>query len=335
MYIGDVHDGSGLHHLFWEVLGNAIDQHLARRVRRLRIDFEDEWVTIEDDGLGMPEAIIEAVLTRYHASGTWDGHVPHVHIGESHIGAGLFAVNAVSARFEIESRCEGRTWSMAFERGRVVEPLVCMGAASEPGTRIRFRPDAEIFSTAKMDVNRIETWLEQLAWRHPLLEIRSQGCIIDNRRGLRGWVASMASNECVAPIVSATRAIDDVFVDVALGWTNRIEGDLRAFVNDQTIPRGTHVQGLWAGIARATGHKRSHVMTRLNPGIVAVLSVTMSTPEYAGNVRDQLKSATAHRAVSRTVLELLQRALTLSALRDLFARRLAPDAPDSWHRKAA
>jgi DNA gyrase subunit B len=335
MYVGDAHDGSGLHHLFWEVLGNSIDQHLARRARRVRIDIDGEWVTIEDDGLGIPAPILEPVLTRYHACGSWDDHVPHVHVGESHVGVGLFAVNALSARFEIESRCEGRTWSMAFERGRVVQPLACMGAASQSGTRIRFHPDAEIFSTAKLDVLRVETWLEQLAWRHPLLEVRFRGSMLDNREGLRGWVRSIASNEQVAPIVSATRAIDDVFVDIALGWTNRPEGNLRAFVNDQTIPRGTHVQGMWAGIARATGYKRAHVTARLEPGLVGVLAVTMGTPEYAGEIRDKLKSAAAHTAVSRTVLELLRRALSHGALRDLFARRLAPDAPDSWHRKAA
>jgi DNA gyrase/topoisomerase IV subunit B len=136
--------------------------------------------------------------------------------------------------------------------------------------------------------------------------------------------------------VSSTRAIDDVFVDVALAWTNRIEGNLRAFVNDQSIPRGTHVRGLWAGIARATGHKCSRVRKRLEPGIVGILSVTMNTPQYAGEIRDKLKSPAAHTAVSRTVLEMLQRAMSSSQpMRDLFARRLAPDSPDTWHRNAA
>lgn len=172
MYVGDVDDGSGLHHLLWEVAGNVIDLHLARYATELHVDLaRDAWVMVRDDGPGIPvepagpglASILETVCATLHAKATFDQHFPHVHLGVGMHGVGLAAVNALSARFEVETTRDGVRWGQAFERGRVASDLRCLGTTSTVGTTVRFQPDPEIFGAIELDPSAVARRLQELA----------------------------------------------------------------------------------------------------------------------------------------------------------------------------
>jgi DNA gyrase subunit B len=301
MYLGDPHDGSGLHHLVWEVVGNAIDQHLARRVRHLRVDLRDGWVTVEDDGPGIPDALLERVLTHLFVGGTFDGHHPHVHVGIGFHGCGLAPVNAMSARFEVESRFRGSVFRIACERGRVIEPMTCAGESATAGTRVRFRPDSTIFSS-DLEAERIEARLRELAWLHPLLEVRWNGQTLDNRRGLVGWLEAIAETNLITPIVSTCRSSNDVRVDIAFAWRTNRACEMHAFVNTQRSVEGTHVMGFWdALVDRFPRLHASVVREVLSPGLIVILDVGLLGPEWDTPTRSHLRSPIARRAVNAVV----------------------------------
>ncbi len=155
MYIGDV-GPRGLGQLLWELLGNAVDEHLAGRCNTIAVTLEREgWVTVEDDGRGMPvtpgddgRSLTETALRDWHDSPTLDGHKPHVHL--STMGIGLVLVNALSDSMVIESRSEGRRYQVTCAEQKPSSP-VDLGPCESSGTRVRFRPDPAIFGAARFN----------------------------------------------------------------------------------------------------------------------------------------------------------------------------------------
>jgi DNA gyrase subunit B len=312
MYLGDVRDGSALHHMVWEIVGNSIDQHLARRVRHLRVDLDERWVTVEDDGPGIPvEAVLhgrsalDLIFTTLHCGPTWDGHFPHVHLTSSLHGVGVAAVNAVCGRLEVESRRRGTLWRAAFERGRTVSPLEHCGRTSSTGTRVRFRPDPEIFGHSHVDEAKIEARLRELAWLNPLLDVRWQGASLPGRDGLSGYVREIAASELVCEPLCITRLIHDVWVDLAIGWQKHGAPELRTFVNQMATKEGTHITGLWQGFARAFGARVGPVRELIEPGLVAVLHVGLLEPKFGAPTRDQLTTPAARSAVREALRQTL------------------------------
>jgi DNA gyrase subunit B len=346
MYIGDVRDGSGLTHMLFEVVGNAIDQHLARRARRVRVDLDDDWVTIEDDGPGIPVAVhphhdrpvIEVVFTTLHAGATFDGHHPHVHVTRGLRGVGLAAVNALCARLEVESRRDGKRWRMAFERGAVVEPLASHGATSRSGTRIRYRPDPQIFTSGTTtNAIGVEARLRELAWLNPLLAIDWRGHELPGRGGPAAWVRALAGELVGDTVVSVHRTIEDAEVDLAFGWrATRSDAPLiHSFVSQAcTRDGGTHVQGFWRGLVDglaplAGGASRRAIRELFGAGLVAVVNVGLYDPRFGGPTKDRLTSPIAARVTRRAVLDALHAAQQPGAARELDAflrERLPPPA---------
>ena len=147
MYIGDVRDGSGLHHMLWELVANALDEHLAGHAKRIRVSVEGQVAEVEDDGRGLPIephprlgiSGVEAILTTLHAGATLDGHFPHVHVGL--FGLGLGPVNALAEELEVEVRRDGHSWHQRFARGIPLGPLERGARTTRTGTRIRFAKD--------------------------------------------------------------------------------------------------------------------------------------------------------------------------------------------------
>jgi DNA gyrase subunit B len=328
MYIGDVRDGSGLQHLVWEVVANCLDQHLMRRARRLEVSIEGPWVTVADDGDGIPiephptgAPAVEVVFTTLHAGATFDGHFPHVHVGLH--GVGVAAVAALSTRLEVETIREGRRHRMALERGVVVEPLVCAGPTGRRGTRIRFHPDPSIFTSIELDRAAVRARLETIAYLHPLLEVRFQGEVLEGHGGPARWVRAIAGPELACPSVFAiTRTIDDVFVDLAIGWRASGPPDVRSFVNVSPTRGGTHVRGLWRGLSRVAGRRIHVVRELLEPGLVAVLHVGLFEPRFGAPTRDQLLTPLAGWVVRRAIVDAFPFAERAAPLRALFAERL-------------
>jgi hypothetical protein len=155
MYIGDVQDGSGLHHMLWELVANSLDEHLGGHARRIRVSVEADWAEVEDDGRGIPVdplperemSALEFVLTTLHAGPTLDGHLPHVHVSPQGFGVGLPAVNALADPLEVEIRRQGFSWKQHYARGIPLATLERGPRTYRTGTRIRFlsllRVDAE------------------------------------------------------------------------------------------------------------------------------------------------------------------------------------------------
>lgn len=322
MYIGNVQDGSGLHQLVWEVVGNAVDEHLARRARRMSVDLNDGWIEVADDGAGIPVDVhprwgrtaLELVCTTLHSGPTRWGHHPHVHVGEGQLGFGLAVVNALSGRLEVEVQRDGGVHRVAFERGRVVEPFARTGKTTRTGTRVRLRPDPETFATCAFDPAAIEARLRELAWLCPLLEIRWQGVELPGRGGPLGWARTAGQGPARAQIAT-TPTIDHATVDLALVWRDDGDATIRSFVNfGATRDGGTHVGGLWDGLVEAVAPRwptatSADLRAALGRGLSAVVHVMMVHPSWGGPTKDKLVSPEAGDVTRRAAREAVTRAL--------------------------
>lgn len=283
MYVGDVFDGSGLHHLLWEVVSNGLDEHLAGRASKVRVSMEGNLAEVEDDGGGISlepyrqtdKTLLEVVLTILHAGPTFDGHLPHVHVGS--YGVGLAVVNALSESLEVEVRRDGWSWHQRYARGEPLGPLERGERTTRTGTRLRFRADASIFGPLTFDRALVRARLGELAAFNPGLEFELMGEKIHEPRGIVAFLPEGLSN------VFAMRTVkDDILVEVALGWGKRGRQRVRSFVGQAaTKLDGTHVDGFWNGLTAAMPEadlQKCH----------AIVHVDLRHPRFGAPTRDQL-----------------------------------------------
>ena len=182
MYVGDVDDGSGLHHMVWEVLANSIDELLAGHCTTIDVTIlPDGAVAIEDDGRGIRVddtdgvPFAERALTTFHDTPTMDGHAPHEHLGLR--GVGLFAVCALSRYVLLEAYREGAYFKQRFERGVAVSALERLGATNRSGTRLTFLPDSEVFRSTWIDPGLVAAKLRELSFLLPGLKLSLRDAI--------------------------------------------------------------------------------------------------------------------------------------------------------------
>jgi len=319
MYIGDTRDGSGLVHMVWEVLANALDEHLAGRCSRIVVEIQqDGAISVDDDGRGFPihkvegASFLERALTRFHTSPTLDGHTPHEHVGLH--GIGLFPVNALSSRLTVESFTGGRRYEQHFERGTAVTQLLDAAPANRSGTRVTFLPDPTVFTNPSVDPGPIVRRLRELSSLLPGLRLEFE----DRRRhqfqelsGLQGLLEPVREG-CSDTFLVAT-SIGEIRVDAAARWHPYPWSSVDSFANiERTTGGGTHVRGMLTGFARglrlaardACRDRNAKQLIRvISEGLNAVVCVRLNQPRYEGPTRDRLCTPAAETAVRDSVSE--------------------------------
>ena len=336
MYVGST-DSRGLHHLVWEVVDNAVDEHLAGHARRITVTVRtDGGVEVTDDGRGIPVArhkkerrpAVEVVLTKLHAGGKFDQQSYAVS-GGLH-GVGVSVVNALAERTEVEVSRDGGRHRMAFARGKRVEGLAQVGRTKRTGTVLRFWPDTEVFDDPTFDGERIATRLRETALLNPGLRID----FADERdgrsetfrftRGLADFVRELLADEeplLPRPIeISREEVVKGASLacDIAVTWSGqRSDERMRSYVNIiRTNDGGAHEEGFRKGFTGTLNRwgqqnkafKKGDAQLSgedLREGLRAVVSVKMPDPQFEGQTKSKLGNAVMRSFVERAVNEAL------------------------------
>ncbi len=335
MYIGDVHDGTGLHHLVWEVIDNAVDEHLAKDGTCKTISVvihSDNSCTVEDDGRGIPVGMhskgvsaAEVVMTVLHAGGKFDNESYSISAGTH--GVGVSAVNAVSSSLRLDVWREGQHWTQEYVRGVPRGPLVALGESDRHGTSVTFRPDDEIFTNIQFSFETLERRLRELSFLNPGLGITLQDHRRDERvhtylhnGGIVEYVQFLNAGKTVLhPDVITFRAEQDrVIVDCAMQWTDSLHEVIAAYTNNiHNKDGGTHVTGFRGALTKtvnAYGNEKTLLKELkgqplsgddVREGLTAVISVRHPNPSYSSQTKDKLVSSEVTGIVAAIVGEKL------------------------------
>ncbi len=318
MYIGGV-DSTGLHHLVWELLDNAVDEAMNGHASRIEVRLHQDGatVTVGDNGRGIPvdihpkfkKSALELILTTLHAGGKFEG-LNYSHSGGLH-GVGASVVTALSDRLVARVKRGGAEWQQTFSRGRATGELTQLGANGESrgsGTTISFHPDADIFPSIRFTPELIAERLEAKAYLHKGLslvfhnEVSGKTTRYQYKDGLRAYLATLLSadnKKAVIPEVFHLERTDDPRVECVLTWTESPDERLLTFVNGIPTPfGGTHENGLKAGIVKAVrnylnvndllpkGLSLNAEDTR--EGVIAILSLYLKQPQFQGQTKEKL-----------------------------------------------
>ena len=342
MYIGDTDDGTGLHHMVYEVVDNSIDEALAGYCKNINVKINsDGTITIRDDGRGIPvdmhkgekKSAAEVIMTQLHAGGKFD-HDSYKVSGGLH-GVGVSVVNALSEKLKLEIDRDGKKYFIEFKDGDAKAPLKVVGKSKETGTQITFLPSKEIFSSTKFSSSIIVKRMRELAFlnkgikitindlnqkKEKIIEFKFDGGVLEFVSFLdekREKLLNKTGNDLFKKPIYIEGKKSNIEIECSLKWNASYSEDIYPYTNNiHQKDGGTHLLGFRSALTRVINkYANEHNLLKKNKltisgddikeGLTCVLSTKIPDPKFSSQTKDKLVSSAVRMIVENIINEKL------------------------------